>query len=231
MGERSSVGARVVIEDDVVLGAGVVIRPGSFIGSGCSIGDGSLLHPNVTIRERVTLGCRVIVHSGTVIGSDGFGFGWDGERHLKIPQIGTVAVGDDVEIGANCAIDRGTAGATRIGSGTKVDNLVHVAHNVIVGEHTLLVAQVGISGSTEIGSRVTLAGQVGVAGHITIGENATIGAQSGVTKSIPPNERWSGYPARPHVENLRAQAAVARLAALAERVRALELKLDRAEKP
>ncbi len=227
IGEGASVGARAVIEDGVVLGARVIVRPGVFIGEGSTVGEGSFLHPNVTIRERVTLGRNVIVHCGAVIGSDGFGFVRDGDRQLKIPQIGTVIVGDDVEIGANCTIDRGTTGATRIGRGTKVDNLVHVAHNVTVGEDTLLVAQVGISGSTEVGSRVTIAGQVGLAGHISIGDGAMVGAQSGVTKSIPANERWSGYPARPHAENLRAQAAASRLAGLAERVRALEARLDR----
>jgi UDP-3-O-[3-hydroxymyristoyl] glucosamine N-acyltransferase len=231
IGAGASIGARAIIEDGVVLGDRAVVRAGVFIGAGSNVGDDAFLHPNVTIRERVTLGRRVIVHCGTVIGSDGFGFVWDGERHLKIPQIGTVEIGDDVEIGANCAIDRGTAGATRIGRGTKIDNLVHVAHNVEVGEDALLVAQVGISGSTRIGARVTLAGQVGVVGHITIGDNAVVGAQSGVTKSIPAGERWSGYPARPHAENLRAQAAIARLASLAERIRALEARLDVRETP
>jgi UDP-3-O-[3-hydroxymyristoyl] glucosamine N-acyltransferase len=225
-GAGCSIGARVVIEDGVLLGPRVVVRPGVFIGANSTIGADSFLHPNVTIRENVTIGERAIVHCGTVIGSDGFGFARDGARHVKVPQIGTVVIGDDVEIGANCAIDRGTTGATRIGRGTKIDNLVHVAHNVIVGEDTLLVAQVGISGSTEIGSRVTLAGQVGVVGHIRIGDDAAVGAQSGVTKSIPANERWSGYPARPHAENLRTQAALARLAELAERVRALEERED-----
>jgi UDP-3-O-[3-hydroxymyristoyl] glucosamine N-acyltransferase len=228
-GPGCSIGARCVIEDGVVLGARVVVRPGVFIGSGTRIGDDSLIHPNVTIRERITIGQRAIIHSGTVVGSDGFGFVREGERHLKVPQIGTVTIGDDVEIGANCAIDRGTAGATRIGRGTKIDNLVHVAHNVTIGENTLLVAQVGISGSTEIGSNVTLAGQVGVVGHIRVGDNAMVGAQSGVTKSVPADERWSGYPARPHAENLRAQAGIARLGEMAARVRALEERLDRLE--
>jgi UDP-3-O-[3-hydroxymyristoyl] glucosamine N-acyltransferase len=228
-GPGCSIGARCVIEGAVVLGARVIIRPGVFVGAETRVGDDCFIHPNVTIRERVTIGRRVIIHSGTVVGSDGFGFVRDGERHLKVPQIGTVAIGDDVEIGANCAIDRGTAGATRIGRGTKIDNLVHVAHNVTVGENTLLIAQVGISGSTEIGSNVTLAGQAGIGGHIKIGDNAVVGAQSGVMKSIPANERWSGYPARPHPENLRAQAAVARLGEMAARVRALEERLDRLE--
>lgn len=226
IGPGTSVGGGAIIEDEVTIGTGVVIRPGVFVGRGAAIGDGSFIHPNVTIRERVTLGRRVIVHSGAVIGSDGFGFVRRGREHLKIPQVGTVQVGDDVEVGANCAIDRGTVGATRIGRGTKIDNLVHIAHNVTVGEGSLLVAQVGISGSTEIGSFVTLAGQVGVVGHITIGDNAMVGAQSGVTKSVPPNERWSGYPARPHRENLRAQAAAAQMAEAAERLRRLERRCE-----
>lgn len=228
-GPGCSIGARCVIEERVVLGARVVVRPGAFIGSGTRIGDDTLIHPNVTIRERITIGDRVIVHSGTVIGSDGFGYVRDGERHLKVPQIGTVAIGDDVEIGANCTIDRGTAGATRIGRGTKIDNLVHVAHNVTIGENSLLIAQVGISGSTEIGARVTLAGQVGVTGHIKVGDNAMVGAQSGVTKSVPANARWSGYPARPHPENLRIQASIARLAEFVARLHTLEERLSRLE--
>lgn len=230
LGAGCSVGAHAVIEEGAVLGDRVIVRPGVFIGANTTVGDDTYLHPNVTLRERLTIGRRVIVHSGTVIGSDGYGFARDGDRHVKIPQIGTVVVGDDVEVGANCAIDRGTVGATRIGRGTKIDNLVHVAHNVVVGEDTLLIAQVGISGSTEIGPRVTIAGQAGIGGHITIGANAVVGAQSGVTKSIPPNERWSGYPARPHAENLRAQAAASRMVELAERVRVLEARESRIEK-
>ena len=226
-GSSVSIGACVVIEDDVTFGDGVIVRPGTFIGSGTRIGDGSFLYPNVTVRERVTLGKRVLVHSGAVIGSDGFGFVREGSRQVKVPQIGTVEIGDDVEIGANCAIDRGTTGATRIGRGCKLDNLVHIAHNVCVGEDTLIVAQVGISGSTEIGSRVTLAGQVGVAGHIKIGDDSAVGAQSGATKSLPPGSRVSGTPARPHAETLRTQAAMMRLDLLADRVRELEEKLSR----
>jgi len=230
LGAGVSIGAFVVIEENVEIGDGVVVRPGTFLGSGTRIGADSFIFPNVTIRERTTLGRRVIVHSGTVIGSDGFGFVRDGARHVKVPQLGTVEIGDDVEIGANCAIDRGTNGATRIGRGSKLDNLVHVGHNVAVGEDTLLIAQVGIGGSTEIGDRATLAGQVGVVGHIKIGDDAAIGAQSGVTKSVPSRGRWSGYPARPHAENMRAQASLQRLAGLEARIRALEEEASRARK-
>jgi UDP-3-O-[3-hydroxymyristoyl] glucosamine N-acyltransferase len=224
-GERVSIGAHVIVEDDVVVGDGVAIRPGCFIGSGSRIGDDTLIYPNVCVRERSAIGARVIIHCGAVIGSDGFGFVRDGSRQLKVPQTGTVEIGDDVEIGANCTIDRGAVGVTRIGRGSKLDNLVHVGHNVTVGEDTLLVAQVGIGGSTTIGSRVTLAGQVGVVGHIQIGDDAIVGGQSGVTKSIPAKARWSGYPARPHAENLRAQAAAARIEELTERLRELEARL------
>ncbi len=230
MGPGVSIGALVVVEDNVDLGDRVVLRPGTFVGSGSRIGADTFVFPNVTIRERTTIGSRVVLHSGTVIGSDGFGFVRDGARHVKVPQLGTVEIGDDVEIGANCAIDRGTSGVTRIGRGSKLDNLVHVGHNVTVGEHTLLIAQVGIGGSTEIGDRATLAGQVGVAGHIRIGDDAAIGAQSGVTKSVPARGRWSGYPARPHAENLRAQASLQRLSGLEARIRALEGEVARVEK-
>ncbi|MFN0150748.1 MAG: UDP-3-O-(3-hydroxymyristoyl)glucosamine N-acyltransferase [bacterium] len=229
IGAGVSIGALVVVEDNVEIGDRVVLRPGTFIGSDTRIGAETFVFPNVTIREGTTIGTSVIVHSGTVIGSDGFGFVRDGARHVKVPQLGTVEIGDDVEIGANCAIDRGTSGVTRIGRGSKLDNLVHVGHNVTVGEHTLLIAQVGIGGSTEIGNRATLAGQVGVVGHIKIGDDAAIGAQSGVTKSVPARGRWSGYPARPHAENLRAQASLQRLAGLEARIRALEEELSRAK--
>jgi UDP-3-O-[3-hydroxymyristoyl] glucosamine N-acyltransferase len=172
----------------------------------------------------------VIIHSGTVIGSDGFGFATHKGRHHKIHQIGTVVIEDDVEIGANVAVDRAAMGKTVIKRGTKIDNLVQIAHNVIIGEDCLIVSQVGISGSAEIGSHVTLAGQTGVAGHLTIGDNVMAGGRTGVTKDIAPNQVVSGYPALPHRQWLEAQAVFAHLPELRKRIKALEMKLEQLEK-
>ena len=180
LGREVSIAPLVFIGDGVRLGDGVTIMPGCFLGDEVHLGAGTLLHPNVTILERCRLGERCIIHSGTVIGADGFGFVPTAEGNEKIPQLGTVVIEDDVEIGANCAIDRGALGETRIGRGVKIDNLVHLAHNVVVGEHSLLVAQVGVSGSTKLGRRVILAGQVGLTGHIELGDGVRVGAQSGV---------------------------------------------------
>ncbi|HWU37042.1 MAG TPA: UDP-3-O-(3-hydroxymyristoyl)glucosamine N-acyltransferase, partial [Candidatus Acidoferrum sp.] len=179
----------------------------------------------VVLRDGVLLGDRVIVHSGAVIGADGFGFARDGQRSVKIPQIGRVVIEDDVEIGANVAIDRATLGETRIGRGTKIDNLVQIGHNVRVGEDTVIVGQVGISGSVRIGSRVTLAGQVGVVDHIEIGDDVIVGAQAGVTKDIPASSVMLGSPAVPHGEFKRQLAAVARLPELRRRLREVEERL------
>jgi UDP-3-O-[3-hydroxymyristoyl] glucosamine N-acyltransferase len=222
LGSDVSVGALCVVEDEVVLENGVTLSPGVFVGARGRIAEGCYLYPNVTIREGVDIGKRVIIHAGTVIGSDGFGYLSRSDCHEKVPQVGTVIVEDDVEIGANVAIDRGTLGATRIGRGVKIDNLVHIAHNVTVGEDTLLVAQVGISGSTQIGRKATLAGQAGVVGHIRIGDGAQIGAQAGVTKSIPDHTRVSGYPAMEHDRARRLNAYYRKLPGLFEQIKVLE---------
>ena len=168
-----------------------------FIGNSSTIGRRSRLYPQVTVRENVRIGDRVIIHSNSVIGSDGFGYETVQGKHLKIPQIGSVEIGDDVEIGSCVCIDRGRFGPTRVGRGTKIDNLVQIAHNVVIGEDCLVISQVGISGSTEVGDRAVVAGQAGLVGHITIGADAVIGARSGVSKSVPPGTVVLGEPARP----------------------------------
>lgn len=206
-----AVGPLAVIEEGVVIGEDTVIHAGCYIGMETKIGKGCVIYPNTTIREFTNIGDRVVVHSGTVIGCDGFGYEKSDGRHVKIPQIGIVEIHDDVEIGSNVTIDRARFNKTVIGKGTKIDNLVQIAHNVIIGEHCVIIAQVGISGSVKIEDGVILAGQAGVAGHLTIGANAVVGAQSGVTKSVPANTMVSGYPARAHDEARKQYAAAARL--------------------
>ena len=226
LGENVSLDAYVVIADDAEIGDRVIIYAGSYVGTNTKIGKDSLIYSNVSIRENISIGQHVIIHSGTVIGSDGFGFVAVDGVHQKIPQTGTVEVQDDVEIGANVTVDRARFDKTVIGKGTKIDNLVQIAHNVIIGENSLIVAQVGISGSTKIGNGVILAGQVGVAGHITIGENAIVAAKSGVSKSIPANTMVFGIPAKPYSEAMRVNACLQRLPKLYELVHKLEKELE-----
>jgi UDP-3-O-[3-hydroxymyristoyl] glucosamine N-acyltransferase len=208
----------------------VVLFPGVYVGEGAEIGEGTTLYPNVAVLDRCRVGKRVIIHSGTVIGSDGFGFAPDQSGYVKIPQVGIVEIEDDVEIGANCAVDRAAMGKTRIGRGVKTDNLVQIGHNVTIGENTVLVAQVGIAGSTEIGRWVAMGGQVGVVGHIKIGDQARIGAQAGVAHDVKPGETISGSPAFAHREWLRAQAVFPRLPEIRRNLGALERRLDELEK-
>lgn len=230
LGANVGVGAYVVIEQDVQVGNGSVIYAGSYIGHGSTLGSDCLIYPQVMIRENITLQDRVIIHSGTVIGSDGFGYVTVNGRHEKIPQIGTVIIESDVEIGANVTIDRARFDKTVIGEGTKIDNLVHIAHNVIVGKHCLIVAQVGISGSSTLGNYVILAGQVGVVGHLTIGDGAIVTAQSGVSKSIKAGEQVFGSPAQPIKDAFRANAHVGRLEHYAATIKDLKKRIEELEK-
>ncbi|NOY77488.1 MAG: UDP-3-O-(3-hydroxymyristoyl)glucosamine N-acyltransferase [Calditrichaeota bacterium] len=226
LGKEVSIGAFVVLEDNVHIGNGTVIFPHTFIGRQSQIGEKCTIYPNVSIRDRVSIGDRVIIHSGAVIGSDGFGFApKDGVYH-KIPQIGRVVIEDDVEIGANCTIDRAALGETRLSKGVKLDNLIQIGHNVTIGEHTVIAAQSGISGSTKIGNHVVVGGQVGFVGHITIGDRSMFGAQAGVTKSVPGNRVYSGYPAREHRSQLKIEANVQKLPELVKRIKALERRLE-----
>lgn len=226
LGEGVTVGPHCAIGAGAVIGDRVVLHPGVVIGDGAVIGEDSLLYARAVVREGCVLGARVILQPGAVIGSDGYGFVPAGGKHVKMPQIGNVVIGDDVEVGANVTIDRATIGSTQIGQGTKIDNLVHVGHNVVIGEHVLLVSQVGISGSSRIGDRSTLAGQVGVAGHLEIGSDTLILARTGVTKDIPDRAVVSGFPARAHRDELRRQAAVDKLPQLAREVRELAARVD-----
>lgn len=211
------------------LAAGVRIAAGSYIGDEVVIGENSVIYQNVVIRERCTLGRNVIVYPGAVIGSDGFGYAPDGERWRKIPQIGTVVIEDEVEIGSNSAIDRGALGATRIGRGSKIDNLVQIAHNVVMGENCIMAGQVGISGSTRLGDRVILMGQVGVAGHLSLGDGAIAGAKSGVSKSIPAGEVWLGVPAKPTMQFKRLEAVQRDLPEKLRLVKSLEKRIAELE--
>jgi len=222
LGEGVAIGPYVVIEENVRIGDAAVIGALCFIGRGAALGEKCHLAARVHVAHNVVLGKNVIIQSGSVIGSDGFGYVPVHEGYVKIPHAGTVVLEDDVEIGANCAIDRGTFGETRIGSGTKLDNLIHVAHNVQIGKNTVIAAQSGISGSTKIGSNVKIAGQVGFVGHIEIGDNSSFGAQSGISKSVPAGQIYFGTPAQEIMQAKREEASIRRLPELLKRVRALE---------
>ena len=219
---------KVRVQAGAVILAGVTIGDGCDIGANCVISDDVILGKdcqimaNVSIRERCVLGDRVVLQPGVVIGSDGYGYEFSEGRHVKLDQVGIVEIGDDVEIGANSTIDRARFGKTLIGEGTKIDNLVQIGHNVVIGKHCLIVAQCGISGSALIGDYVTLAGQTGVAGHVTIGSKSLVAARSGVSKSIPGNDTYSGKPAIPMKEEMKILAHVRRLPKLVDRVKALE---------
>ncbi len=230
IGKDASIQAFSVIQDGAEIGDGSIIYPFVYVGHYAKVGKSCVIYPKVVMRERCVIGNNCIIHAGTVIGSDGFGFSTVSGVHQKIPQIGIVQIDDDVEIGSNVTIDRARFGKTHIGRGTKIDNLVQIAHNVVVGEHSFIVAQAGIAGSSRIGNNVILAGQSGVDGHRAIGDNVVVAAKAGVTKDIPPNSFISGFPAQQHERELKMQASIRKLPELIEQVRALEERLREIEK-
>lgn len=229
-GELVSIGAQCVLGENVRLGKNVTIHPLCYIGNDVEIGDDTIIFPNVTVLHGTLIGKRTIIHSGTVIGADGFGYMLVGGQHLKVPQIGTVAIGDDVEMGANCTIDRAKTGTTRIGNGTKLDNMVHVAHNCQVGNHCLLVAQTALAGGVQVGDYSVFAGQSGAGEHVKIGARSVIAGRGGVIGDIPEGSFVSGFPARPHKEMMRQQAAAHRLPDMVKKLRDLEKRLMELEK-
>ncbi len=229
LGVGVSLGPYVVLEDGVRVGDHCRIGAHAVIGRDARVGDGSVIHPHAVIYPRVEIGKRVILHSGVRVGVDGFGYVFQDGAHEKIPQVGPCRIEDDVEIGANACVDRGSIGTTSIGAGTKLDNLVHVGHNVQVGRGSLLVAQVGIGGSSRIEDGAVLGGQAGIAGHVTIGKGARVAGQAGVIGDLPPEATVSGYPARDHREYLRGMANVFRLPEMTRRLRELERRVQELE--
>ncbi|MFB3885516.1 MAG: UDP-3-O-(3-hydroxymyristoyl)glucosamine N-acyltransferase [Thermodesulfobacteriota bacterium] len=229
LGQEITIHPFVSIGERCRIGNRVTLYPGVFVGEGSSIGEESILYPNVSIYPGTVIGKRVILHSGVVIGADGFAYVKEGRKNVKIPQVGTVEIEDDVEIGANTTVDRAALGKTVIRRGVKIDNLVMVAHNVVVGEDSILVAQVGIAGSTKIGSNVTLGGQVGVAGHIEIGDNVMVGAQSGVPSDLAANQAYAGSPVLPHREWLRVANVSSKLPEMRKTLMEIEKRLKKIE--
>jgi len=229
MGENVSIYPGANIGSNVRIGDRCVIHPGSVLYPGVSVGDDTVIHANAVIRERCRIGSRCIIQPGAVIGSDGFGYAPDGKAHYRIPQIGIVVLEDDVEIGANTTIDRAALDVTLIRKGTKLDNLVQIAHNCQVGENCLMMSQVGVSGSTTIGNSVILTGQVGVVGHIKIGDNVIVGAKSGVPNSLAANAYYAGIPAAPHKEWLRTTASLPKLPEMRKTINSLEKRLAELE--
>lgn len=230
VGSRVYIGPLAVVEKGARIGDDVILQARSYVGARAVIGEKTRVMPNSTVLHDVKVGRRCLLQSGCVLGGDGFGFVCDNTgQQQKIPQVAGLEIGDDVEIGSNTTIDRGTLSPTRIGNGVKCDNLVHIAHNVEIGDNSLVIAQVGISGSTKVGSSVILAGQAGIGGHLTIGDKVKVGAQAGVTKSVADGAEISGYPARPHHEALRAQASISRVPALIDQIRELQRRVQELE--
>ena len=225
LGPDVSVGPFAVVGEGAVLGARCQLHAGATVGRFCRLGDDVTLYPHVVLYDDCVLGNRVTIHANAVIGADGYGYRTIQGKHVKVPQLGNVELGDDVEIGASSTIDRGTFGPTRIGTGTKIDNLVQIGHNCQIGRHNLLVSQVGIAGSCTTGDYVVMAGQVGVADHITIGEKSIIGAKAAVPKDVPPGSRMLGYPARPDRETIRIVMASEKLPELLKDVKKIKKKI------
>jgi UDP-3-O-[3-hydroxymyristoyl] glucosamine N-acyltransferase len=226
LGKNVTIMAHVVLADEVSIGDNTIVYPHVYIGQNTVVGSNTLIYPSVTIREFCRVGCDTIIHANTVIGSDGFGFVTVQGKHEKVPQVGNVVIGNRVEIGANAAIDRATTGSTIVKDGTKIDNLVHLAHNVIIGEDCLLVAQTGIAGSTTVGNHVVFAGQSGCNGHLTIGDNCIFAARSAPIKDVPSDSFFAGFPARPHRDWLKVEVALPKVPELLKRVKKLEKQLQ-----
>ena len=224
-----AIAAHVCIQENVTIGANTTIDSNTHIGHHVVIGEHCKIGPNVTILSKVTLGHNVTIHPGTVIGGDGFGYFWDGQQQKKVPQLGGVIIEDNVEIGCNVCIDRATFGMTRIGKGTKIDNLVQIAHNNDIGEHCIIVSHVGLSGSVTLGKRVTLAGQVGIADHITMGDGSTAAARTGISKDVQPNQVVWGAPNRPIKQVMREMASITKLPALLGQVKIILKRLTEVE--
>ncbi|MGH7215232.1 MAG: UDP-3-O-(3-hydroxymyristoyl)glucosamine N-acyltransferase [Tepidisphaeraceae bacterium] len=230
IGEGCAVGPFVVVGRNARVGHGCVLHAGVFIGDDVTIGDKSEIFPGVVVRERITIGSRVVIHAGSVLGTDGFGYHWDGQRHAKIPQIGTIVVEDDVEIGSCVCVDRAKFSTTRIGRGTKIDNLVQIGHNVQIGAHCIIVGQAGLAGSVKLGAGVVLGGQCAVRDHTVLADGAMVAACSGVMKDVEPKMIVSGLPALPHRQSLREQAALRHLPELREQVKRLQEELESLKK-
>ncbi|MBE9503997.1 MAG: UDP-3-O-(3-hydroxymyristoyl)glucosamine N-acyltransferase [Proteobacteria bacterium] len=228
-GQDMTIYANAFVGEGAILGDRVSLYPGVYVGAGVTIGDDTILCPNVVINDGSEVGKRVVINAGTIVGGEGYGFVWDGTKHLKIPQVGKVVIGDDVEIGANCAIDRATLGKTEIKKGTKIDNFVHIAHNCTVGENTLIVAQTGLSGSVEIGNNVILSGQIAVSDHLKIGDGAIVAGKSGVTKNIEAGAKVGGFPTRPIMEWKRIQKSLEKLPEIRKTVDSLCKKIQKIE--
>lgn len=222
-------GAHAVVGEGTVVGRGCKLKAGAVVGNFCTLGEGVVLWPNVVVYDHSVLGDRVAVHSGTVIGSDGFGYRPTGPVHVKVPQLGNVEIGDDVEIGANCTIDRGTFGPTVLGEGTKLDNLVHIAHNVVMGRHNLIVAQVGIAGSCTTGDYVIMGGQAGVIDHLRIGDRVMVGAQTGIIRDVEADTRVLGTPALAQSDTMRVWTTTKKLPEMLRDLRAIKKKLGMEE--
>ena len=228
--DNAAVGPFVYVGPRSRIGSGTVLYPGVYVGADTIVGDDCRFFPNVVVRERITIGHRVIIHASSAIGSDGFGYRWDGRQHAKIPHVGTVIIEDDVEIGSCACVDRAKFSTTRIGRGSKIDNLVQIGHNAQVGPHCIITGQVGLAGSVTLGSGVVIGGQAAIRDHVTIGDSAMIAGASGVAEDVPPRQIFSGIPALPHRQSLREQKALRRLPSMQDQLRELAAEVERLKK-